>query len=180
MAAQNDPLVAHSRQFETRLGYHLGEVFQFLRKLPKCISMTQYSDTLLNDVFDRAKTIAVVGFSMNPARASHYVAEFLFEQGYRVIPVNPGHAGKEIFGTTIRASLADIDEPVDMVDVFRRSEALMSVVDDALLNLPGLQTIWSQLGVIDEAAAAKAEEAGVTMIMDRCPKIEIPRLGRTR
>lgn len=140
--------------------------------------MEHYTDASLNTVFDRTKTIAVVGFSMNPDRASHYVSKFLAEQGYRVIPVNPGHAGKEIFGTTIKASLAEIDEPVDMVDVFRRSDALMGVVEDALENLPGLQTIWSQLGVVDEAAAQKARDAGVTMIMDRCPKIEIPRLGR--
>ncbi|SHG52766.1 CoA-binding protein [Cognatishimia maritima] len=142
--------------------------------------MTQDIDRLLNQIFDRTKTIAVVGFSMNPARASHYVAQFLYEQGYHVIPVNPGHAGKEIFGTTIRASLADIDEQVDMVDVFRRSEALAEVVDDALTNLPGLQTIWTQLGVVDHEAAAKAEGAGLTVIMNRCPKIEIPRLARMR
>jgi len=142
--------------------------------------MTQYSDDLLNDVFDRSKTIAVIGFSMNPARASHYVAQFLFEQGYRVIPVNPGHAGKEMFGTTIRASLSDIDEPVDMIDVFRRSDALMSVVEDALEHLPDVQTIWTQLGVVDDTAAAKAEAAGKTVIMDRCPKIEVPRLGRLK
>lgn len=147
---------------------------------PKSAGMKNDTDELLNSVFDRAKTIAVVGFSMNPARASHYVAQFLHEQGYRVIPVNPGHVGKEIFGTTIRASLADIDEPVDMVDVFRRSEALMAVVDDILENLPGVQTIWTQLGVIDAQAAEKAEAAGVTTIMNRCPKIEIPRLGRLR
>ncbi|MFY0596434.1 MAG: CoA-binding protein [Cognatishimia sp.] len=142
--------------------------------------MTQYSDDLLNDVFDRSKTIAVIGFSMNPARASHYVAQFLHEQGYRVIPVNPGHAGKEIFGTTIRASLSDIGEPVDMIDVFRRSDAFMGVVEDALEHLPDVQTIWTQLGVLDDAAAAKAETAGKTVIMDRCPKIEIPRLGRLK
>ncbi|UZD89701.1 CoA-binding protein [Cognatishimia activa] len=141
--------------------------------------MTQYSDELLNQVFDRAKTIAVVGFSMNPARASHYVAQFLHEQGYRVIPVNPGHAGKEMFGTTIRASLEEIDEPVDMIDVFRKSDALMGVVEDALAHLPDLQTVWTQLGVIDEAAAQKAEAAGLTVIINRCPMIEFPRLGRT-
>jgi len=140
--------------------------------------MEHYSDELLNAVFDRTKTIAVVGFSMNEARASHRVTKFLVGQGFQVIPVNPGHAGKEIFGTTIRASLADIEEPVDMVDVFRRSEALMGVVEDALENLPGLSTIWSQLEVVDEAAAENARAAGVTMIMDRCPAIEIPRLGR--
>lgn len=142
--------------------------------------MEHFTDATLNTVLDRTKTIAVVGFSMNPERASHRVTRFLVAQGYNVIPVNPGHAGKEVFGTTIKASLADIDEPVDMVDVFRRSEALMGVVEDALENLPGMQTIWTQLGVVDEAAAQKAREAGVTVIMDRCPAIEIPRLGRLR
>lgn len=142
--------------------------------------MTEPNDATLNEVFERTKTIAVVGFSMNPARPSHYVAAFLVEQGYRVIPVNPGHAGKDMFGTTIRASLADIDEPVDMVDVFRRSDAVMEVLEDALANLDGLQTFWTQLGVINEEARQKAEAAGLTAIMNRCPKIEIPRLGRLR
>ncbi|CUI68315.1 CoA-binding protein [Cognatishimia activa] len=140
--------------------------------------MTEPDDATVNEVFERTKTIAVVGFSMNPARPSHYVAAFLFEQGYRVIPVNPGHAGKEMFGTTIRASLADIDEPVDMVDVFRRSDAVMEVLEDALANLDGLQTFWTQLGVFNEEARQMAEAAGLTVIMNRCPKIEIPRLGR--
>lgn len=142
--------------------------------------MEHFTDATLNSVLDQTKTIAVVGFSMNPARASHRVTQFLVEQGYKVIPVNPGHAGKEVFGTTIKASLAEIDEPVDMVDVFRRSEALMGVVEDALKNVMGLQTIWTQLDVVDEAAAQKAREAGITVIMDRCPAIEIPRLGRLR
>lgn len=142
--------------------------------------MEHFTDATLNSVLDQTKTIAVVGFSMNPARASHRVTQFLVEQGYKVIPVNPGHAGKEVFGTTIKASLAEIDESVDMVDVFRRSEALMGVVEDALKNVMGLQTIWTQLDVVDEAAAQKAREAGVTVIMDRCPAIEIPRLGRLR
>jgi len=142
--------------------------------------MEHFTDATLNSVLDQTKTIAVVGFSMNPARASHRVTQFLVEQGYKVIPVNPGHAGKEVFGTTIKASLAEIDESVDMVDVFRRSEALMGVVEDALKNVMGLQTIWTQLDVVDEAAAQKAREAGITVIMDRCPAIEIPRLGRLR
>ena len=146
----------------------------------KSARMTEPSDATLNNVFERTKTIAVVRFSMNPARPSHYVSKFLVEQGYRVIPVNPGHAGKDMFGTTIRASLADIDEPVDMVDVFRRSDAVMDVLEDALANLDGLQIFWTQLGVIHDDARQKAEAAGLTVIMNRCPKIEIPRLGRLR
>ena len=146
----------------------------------KSVRMTEPDDAILNEVFEQTKTIAVVGFSMNPARPSHYVAAFLVEQGYRVIPVNPGHAGKDMFGTTIRASLAEIEEPVHMVDVFRRSDAVMEVLEDALSNLEGLQTFWTQLGVINEAARQRAKAAGLTVIMNRCPKIEIPRLGRLR
>ncbi|MGH1466409.1 MAG: CoA-binding protein [Cognatishimia sp.] len=138
--------------------------------------METYSDEALRRIFTQTKTIAVVGFSMNPARASHYVAQFLFEKGYRVIPVNPGHAGKEMFGTAICASLAEIGETVDMVDVFRRSEVVPEVVDQALADLKGLQTIWMQLGVQHAAAAAKARAAGITVVMNRCPKIEYPRL----
>ncbi|GAA6208185.1 CoA-binding protein [Cognatishimia sp. WU-CL00825] len=138
--------------------------------------MENYSDDDLRDVFSQTRTIAVVGFSMNPSRASHYVAKYLVAQGYNVIPVNPGHAGTTVFGTTIRATLADIDEPVDMVDVFRRSEAVPEVVEQALTHLKGLKTIWMQLGVTHEAAAKKARAAGVTVVMNRCPKIEYPRL----
>ena len=152
----------------------------FLRKNHKGARMTKTTDEQLNTIFDRTKTIAVVGFSMNPARASHYVAQFLYDQGYHVIPVNPGHAGKEIFGTTVRAALSDITEPVDMVDVFRRSDAVMDVLEDALEALPGLQTFWTQLGVVNDAARGKAEAGGLAVVMDRCPKIEIPRLGRLR
>ncbi len=138
--------------------------------------MESYSDEFLRDIFTQTKTIAVVGFSMNPARASHYVAAYLHDLGFRVIPVNPGHVGKEVFGTIIRASLAEIDEPVHMLDVFRRSDAVPEVVDDALENLPDLQVIWMQLGVMHEKAAAVARAAGKTVVMNRCPKIEYPRL----
>ncbi|MDC0738829.1 CoA-binding protein [Cognatishimia sp. SS12] len=140
--------------------------------------MTDVSDQKLIEIFERTKTIAVVGFSMNPARPSHYVSAFLRDQGYRVIPVNPGHAGKEIWGETIRASLADIDAPVQMVDIFRRPEAVPEVVEAALEHLKGLETIWMQLGVMHEGAAEIARAAGVDVVMNRCPKIEIPRLRR--
>ncbi|MGH1444535.1 MAG: CoA-binding protein [Cognatishimia sp.] len=138
--------------------------------------MENYSDSDLLEIFENTKTIAVVGFSMNPSRPSHYVAKYLVSQGYKVIPVNPGHAGTEVFGTTIRASLADIDEPVDMVDVFRRSDAVPEVVDAALEHLPDLKTIWMQLGVEHEGAAKKARARKVTVVMNRCPKIEYPRV----
>lgn len=127
---------------------------------------------LLSDV----RTIAVVGWSPKPDRPSHGVARFLAARGYRVIPVNPGAAGQPSLGTSVVASLSDIAEPVDMVDIFRRSEEVEPVVD-AALTLPGLKAIWMQLGVEHEAAAAKARARGITVVMDRCPAIEIPRLG---
>ena len=134
-------------------------------------------DATIRDVLGRVKTIAVVGWSPKPDRASHGVAAFLKRRGYRVIPVNPGQAGETALGETVRASLAEIDTPVDMVDIFRRSEEAGAVVDEALRVLPGLVAVWMQLGVVDEAAAARAQAAGVAVVMDRCPAIEIPRLG---
>ena len=123
------------------------------------------------------RVVAVVGLSPNEARPSWGVARYLQSQGFRVIPVNPGHAGKVILGETVYASLSDIprDAGVQMVDVFRRSEAVPAIVDEALAVLPDLATIWLQLGVRDDQAAARAEARGVTVIQDRCPKIEFPR-----
>jgi predicted CoA-binding protein len=138
--------------------------------------MEHYSDDHLKDILTRTKTVAVVGVSMNPVRPSFYVARYLSLKGYRVIPVNPGHAGKAVFGATVLASLSDIEEPVDMVDIFRRSEAVPGIVDEALAHLPGLSTIWMQIGVEHEDAAAKARAAGVDVVMNRCPKIEYQRL----
>ena len=134
-------------------------------------------DDVIRAVLTAAKTIAVVGWSPRPDRASHGVAAFLHRRGYRVIPVNPGQAGQVALGEVVRASLAEIEGPVDMVDIFRRSEEAGAVVDEALRVLPGLKAVWMQLGVEDAAAAARAEAAGVRAIMNRCPAIEIPRLG---
>lgn len=136
-----------------------------------------YDKDYLADILREARTIAVVGASPNEARPSYGVMRFLLSRGYRVIPVNPGQAGKEILGQTTYASLADIPEPVDMVDVFRASEYLNEVVEDALALDPHPKVIWSQLSVRDDFAARKAEEAGIKVVMDRCPAIEIPRLG---
>ena len=136
----------------------------------------QYSDQLLKDVLQRTKTVAVVGVSMNPVRPSYYVARYLSLKGYTVIPVNPGHAGKMRFGQTGRASLSEIDMPVDMVDIFRRSEAVPPIVDEAMAHLKGLKTVWMQIGVENAQAEAKAEAAGLTVIQNRCPKIEYQRL----
>lgn len=131
----------------------------------------------LRQILTDTKVIALVGWSPKPDRPSNSVARYLKAHGYRVIPVNPGQAGVEALGDVVRASLADITEPVDMVDIFRRSEEAGAVVDEALAALPGLKTIWMQLGVSDEAAAARARAKGVAVVMNRCPAIEIPRLG---
>ena len=128
---------------------------------------------------DEASTIAVVGLSPRSERPSWGVARFLQAQGYRVIPVNPGHAGEEILGEIVYPDLSSIpdDAGVDMVDIFRRSDAVPSVVDEALTALPDLKFIWMQLGVTHRQAAEKAEAAGKIVVQDRCPKIEFPRLG---
>lgn len=138
--------------------------------------MTDYSDGHLKSVLQDNRTIAVVGVSMNPVRPSYYVARYLGLKGYGVIPVNPGHAGKRLFGEVIQPSLTAIDVPVDMVDIFRRSEAVPEIVDEALEVFPSLKCIWMQIGVTHAEAAAKAEARGVTVIQDRCPKIEYQRL----
>ncbi len=135
-----------------------------------------YSDSLLKTILTRTKTVAVVGVSLNPVRPSYYVARYLSLKGYRVIPVNPGHAGKTLFGEVIQPDLTAIDAPVDMVDIFRRSEAVPEIVEAALHHLPQLATVWMQIGVTHAAAAAQAEAAGVDVIQDRCPKIEYQRL----
>jgi predicted CoA-binding protein len=135
------------------------------------------TDDDIRRILTEVRTIAVVGWSPKPDRASHGVAAFLKRKGFRVIPVNPGQAGQEALGEVVRASLSEIAEPVDMVDIFRRSEEAGAVVDEALAALPGLKAVWMQLGVVDAAAAARAEARGVAAVMDRCPAIEMPRLG---
>ena len=134
-------------------------------------------DARISTILTQTKVIALVGWSPKPDRPSHGVARFLKARGYRVIPVNPGQAGVQALGEVVRASLSDISEPVDMVDIFRRSEAVGPVVEEALRVLPGLKTVWMQLGVINEPAAAAARAKGVQVVMNQCPAIEIPRLG---
>lgn len=123
------------------------------------------------------KVIAVVGLSANEARPSWGVARYLQANGFRVIPVNPGHAGGKILGETVYASLSEIPKSaqVQMVDIFRKSDAVGPIVDEALAALPDLKSIWLQLGIRNDAAAARAEARGITVIQDRCPKIEFPR-----
>jgi uncharacterized protein len=143
----------------------------------KAVPETLKEDARLREILTKTQVIALVGWSPKPERASHRVAAYLVRQGYRVIPVNPGQAGQQALGEVVRASLAEIQEPVDLVDIFRRSEEAGAVVDQALAELPGLKTVWMQLGVEDHAAAARAEAQGVQVVMNRCPAIEIPRLG---
>lgn len=136
-----------------------------------------YSADDLRDILGSVRTIALLGASPKPDRPSFGVMRFLLSKGYTVYPVNPGQAGKEILGQTVYATMADIAEPIDMVDVFRAPEYLGEVVAEtlALPNRP--KVIWGQLTVRDDEAVKPAEEAGIRVVMDRCPAIEIPRLG---
>jgi predicted CoA-binding protein len=135
-----------------------------------------YDRGYIADILKTTKTIALLGASPNPDRPSNRVMGFLLSKGYRVFPVNPGQAGKQILGETVYARLADVPQPVDMVDVFRAAEFLDGVVDEATALEEKPKVIWAQLGVRDDKAAEKAEAAGIKVVMDRCPAIEIPRL----
>ena len=134
------------------------------------------TDDDIRDILTETRVIALVGWSPNPARPSHGVARFLAAHGYRVIPVNPGQAGGMALGERIRASLAEITEPVDMIDIFRAPEAIGPIVDEALERFPELKTVWMQLGLFHPEAAAKARARGVRVVENRCPAIEYPRL----
>jgi predicted CoA-binding protein len=134
------------------------------------------SDDLLRDILRRSKVFACIGVSPNPVRPSHYVGRYLALKGYRVIPVNPGQAGNRLWGAEVKASLSDVTEPVDVVDIFRRPEAVPEIVEAALAMDPLPKVIWMQIGVTHPEAAARAEAAGLTVIQNRCPKIEYQRL----
>ena len=136
--------------------------------------MTQTTDAEIREILTSVQTIALVGWSPKPDRPSHRVAAFLKRKGYRVIPVNPGQAGQQALGETVVATLAEAG-PVDMVDIFRRSEEAGAVADEAVRL--GAKVVWMQLDVVDEAAASRARAAGVKVVMNRCPAIEMPRLG---
>jgi uncharacterized protein len=137
----------------------------------------QYADSYIGGILNTVKTIAMVGFSPKENRPSYFVFKYLTERGYRVIPVNPGHAGKEALGRKIYAKLADIPEPIDMVDIFRGSEFALGIVKEALALNPKPQVIWMQLTVRNDEAAKLAEDAGLKVVMNRCPKIEYGRLS---
>ncbi len=133
-----------------------------------------YPDTLIKTILRSVKTIAMVGASGNEIRPSYFAMMYLLNKGYKIIPVNPGMAGKDILGQKVYASLGEVPAPVDMVDIFRESQYAPGIVREALAEKDRLclKYIWMQLGVISEEAAKLAEDAGLTVIMDRCPKIE--------
>jgi predicted CoA-binding protein len=133
-------------------------------------------DDEIRAILAAASVIALVGASPNPARPANAVMRYLLSAGYRVIPVNPGHAGGEILGQRAFARLRDIGEPIDIVDIFRRREALAGIVAEALTLDPMPKVIWMQVGLRDEAAAARATAAGVQVVTDRCTRIEHHRL----
>jgi uncharacterized protein len=133
------------------------------------------SDQDIADLLTHTRTIAMVGASDRPDRPSYGVMKFLQDRGYRVLPVNPQITGEHVHGEYVWRELAQIEEPIDLVDIFRRPQAAGEAVDEAIAV--GAKAVWLQIGVINEEAAARAEAAGLKVVMDRCPKIEIPRLG---
>jgi uncharacterized protein len=136
-----------------------------------------YSDSYIRGILNTVKSIAMVGISPKDNRPSYFAFKYLLERGYNMIPVNPGQAGQEILGRKVYARLADIPEPVDMVDIFRAPQYAPAIVEEALALKPRPQVIWMQLGVRNDEAAAAAEAAGLKVVMNRCPKIEYGRLS---
>lgn len=136
--------------------------------------MPQYSDALIKGILRTTKTIGMVGASGNDMRPSYFAMMYLLAKGYTIIPVNPALAGKTILGQKVYASLKEVPAPVDMIDIFRSADAAVGIVKEALEEKErlGIKTIWMQLGVINEEAAQMARDAGLTVVMDRCPKIE--------
>jgi hypothetical protein len=136
-----------------------------------------YDDGYIRGILNTVKTIAMVGVSANTSRPSYFAFKYLHERGYRMIPVNPGQAGGALLGQKVYAKLADIPEPIDMVDVFRASEHALGIVQEALALNPRPKVIWMQLGVRNDEAARLAEANGMKVVMNRCPKIEYGRLS---
>ncbi|MGP0061340.1 MAG: CoA-binding protein [Beijerinckiaceae bacterium] len=136
-----------------------------------------YPDAYIREILQSVNTIAMVGVSANAVRPSYIVFKFLLGRGYKMLGINPGLAGKTLLGAPIFATLAECPEPIDMVDIFRNSEAASAIVDEALALTPKPQVIWMQLSVRNDEAAARAEAQGVKVVMNRCPKIEYGRLS---
>ena len=136
--------------------------------------MPSYPDSLIKSILRSVKTIAMVGASGNDIRPSYFAMLYLLNKGYKIIPINPGMAGKQILGQAVYASLQDVPAPVDMVDIFRAANQFDSVVDEVLAMKPMPRVLWGQFSVRDDAAAARAEAAGIQVVMDRCPVTEYP------
>ena len=137
----------------------------------------RYDDSYISGILNSVRSVAIVGASANDVRPSYFVAKYLIDKGFEVYPVNPGQAGREILGRMTYAKLADVPVPIDMVDIFRPSAAVPAIVDEVLALDPLPQVIWMQLTVRHDEAAAKAEAAGIKVVMNRCPKIEYARLS---
>jgi uncharacterized protein len=148
-----------------------------LRPLASQMNHDSYSDDYIRGILNTVKSIAMVGASEKENRPSYFAFKYLLERGYAVIPVNPGHAGTDMLGRRIYARLADIPEPVDMVDIFRAARYALPIVQEALALKPRPQAIWMQLGIRNDEAAALAEANGLKVVMNRCPKIEYGRLS---
>lgn len=138
----------------------------------------EYEDTDIAAILKRVRTVAVLGASANPARPSHGVTRFLIGKGYEVYPVNPGLAGNDLLGRPVYARLAEVPVPIDMVDIFRNVRAVPGIAEEVLRLEPLPQVVWMQLAIRDDEAAARLEAAGITVVMNRCPAIEYPRLAR--
>ena len=136
-----------------------------------------YDNAYIGGILNSVKTIAMVGASANDVRPSYFVLKYLLAKGFSVFPINPGQAGREILGRMTYASLADIPEPIDMVDIFRAATAVPDIVDEVLRLDPLPKVVWMQLGVRHDEAAARAEAAGIKVVMNRCPKIEYGKLS---
>jgi len=141
------------------------------------VNHDRYDDGYIRGILNAVKTIAMVGVSANTNRPSYFVFKYLLERGYRVIPVNPGLAGQDLLGQRVYASLADIPEPVDMVNIFRAAQYVSDIVEQALQMRPRPGVLWMQLGIRNDEAARLAEANGIKVVMDRCPKIEYGRLS---
>jgi len=136
-----------------------------------------YPDSYIRGILNTVKSIAMVGASEKENRPSYFAFKYLLERGYNMIPINPGHAGEDLLGRRISARLADVTEPIDMVDIFRVSRYALPIVEEALALEPRPQVIWMQLGIRNDEAAALAEANGLKVVMNRCPKIEYGRLS---
>ena len=136
-----------------------------------------YPDSYIRGILNTVKTIAMVGVSANTSRPSYFAFKYLLERGYRMIPINPGLAGQELLGRRVYGKLAEVPEPIDMVDIFRASRHAPAIVEEALALSPRPQVIWMQLGIRNDEAAVLAEQSGLKVVMNRCPKIEYGRLS---